>query len=55
MVYGHVVTLLLLLKYRTQANGVIHGEKWTSVGRDGMIEMVSLNSVYAYVLLSYCS
>ena len=32
----------------TQANGAIHGEKWMSVGSDGMSKMVSLFSIILY-------
>jgi len=35
-----------------QANGVIHGEKWMSVGSDGMSKMISLYSIYSHVLFS---
>ena len=34
-----------------QANGIPHGEKWTSVGNDGMSKMASLYSIYDYVFV----
>ena len=40
--YGYVFPLLILRKYNTQANGVIHGERSTGPSRDEMIEMVLL-------------
>ena len=35
-----------------QANGVIPGEKWMSVGNDGMSKIVSLYSMLCSYLLS---
>ena len=32
--------------------GVMHGRKWMSVGNDRMVEMLSLHSIYSYVLSS---
>ena len=34
-----------------QANGVIHGEKWMSMGNDEMSKMVSLYSRLIFVFL----
>ena len=31
----------------------MHGVKWISVGNDGMIKMVSLYSIYFYILFSW--
>ena len=36
----------------TQINEVIHGEKWMSVGSDGMVEMISLH-FRVYNILSF--
>jgi len=36
-----------------QANGVIHGDEWMSVGSNGMSKIISLYSIYSYVLFSF--
>ena len=35
-----------------QEGGAMHGRKWMSVGNDRMVEMLSLHSIYSYVLSS---
>jgi len=34
-----------------QIGSVRHGEKWMSVGNDGMGKLISLYSIYSYVLI----
>ena len=45
-----MVMLFLSHRYRSmQANGIIHRAKWTGVGNDGMVKMVSLYAIlYSY-------
>lgn len=47
MVYGDVFFPLSLRKYA--GNWVTHGEKWKSVGSDGIAEMISLHSIISYL------
>ena len=51
MAYGHVFPLSSLWKY--EANGVIRGEKWMSVGNDGISKMISLYTLLEYTFLCF--
>lgn len=46
-----VISFLYYYYRSTQANGVIHGEKWMSMGGDGTSKIISLHNIY---ILMFC-